>query len=141
MRRVYPRDIFPTVWDLMSQWADAGIIWSIELVYDELEVQDDEVLDWAKKRKEIFVPLDEQIQNHASRVLAKWPNLIDLKKRKSGADPFVIGHALQHKTAVVTEEKPVGPGAKHVKIPNARRDFSVNCINLLELLRQLRASL
>lgn len=135
MRRVYPFDIFPAVWERMSQWADNGVIDSIELVYDELAAQDDEVLDWAEDHKHIFTQLDEAVQEQASRVLSTHGNLVDLKRRKSGADPFLIGHAIVHGTTVVTEERPVGPGAKLVKIPNVCPAYSVYCIKLLDLFR------
>ena len=135
MRRVYPVDIFPAVWERMSQWADDGVIGSIELVYDELAAQDDEVLDWAKCHKHIFTQLDEAVQEEGSRVLSTHSNLVDLKRRKSGADPFVIGHAIVHGTTIVTEEKLVGPGTKLVKIPNVCQAYSVYCIKLLDLLR------
>lgn len=135
MRRVYPIDVFPTVWERMGQWADDGVVGSIELVYDELAVQDDEVLEWAEQHKHIFTQLDEAVQQEGSRVLSTHGNLVDLKRRKSGADPFLIGHAIVNGTTIVTEEQSVGPGAKLVKIPNVAPAYSVYCIKLLELLR------
>ena len=141
MRTVYPRDVFPSVWELMSAWADDGVLGSIELVYDELAVQDDEVLEWAVEHQHIFAPLDEEVQREGSRVLATHHNLVDLKRRKSGADPFVIGHALVHKTVVVTEEKPAGAGAKIIKIPNVCQHYRLECIKLLDLLRSQKAVL
>src|SRR5688500_13512755 len=93
LQRVYPTDVFPGVWDLMDKLANNGILASVEDVMEELRTQDDYLYNWAKLHKDIFLPLDSEIQIQASKILSTHANLIDLKKRKSGADPFIIAAA------------------------------------------------
>lgn len=134
LRTVYPKDVFPSVWDKMGDLADTGILISTEEVYEELKTQDDDVLEWADAHRNIFLELDEQIQREAINILNLHPKLIDIKKHKSGADPFVISTAIIKSCTVVTEEKPSG-GPNKPKIPDVCKDFNVKCIVLLDLLR------
>jgi hypothetical protein len=135
LQRVYPTDVFPGVWDLMDKLASDGIIGSVEDVMEELKTQDDFLYKWAKLHKEIFLPLDGEIQTQASKILSTHDNLIDLKKRKSGADPFIIATAVVISGTVVTEEKPSG-GPQKVKIPDVCKAYKAPCITILELLRE-----
>ena len=54
---------------------------TVEDVFEELRLQDDALHKWAQKHKELFIPLDDQIQKQATTILNSHPNLIDLKKR------------------------------------------------------------
>jgi len=133
LRRTYPKDVFPGVWDKVGELAESEILISVEDVYEELKVQDDEVLEWANEHVE-FKPLDEQIQIKASEILENYPNLLNLKKRKSSADPFLIATAMVFSCSVITEETPSG-GGPYLKIPDICRSNGIDCIRLLDMLR------
>jgi hypothetical protein len=135
MQRVYPRDVFPSAWMKLDELASNGALISSEQVLEELRVQDDGAHEWALRKKDIFWPLDAPIQKHATLILAKYGTLIDLRKRKSGADPFVVATAIQSSSCVVTEERPSG-GPGRVKIPDVCKAYKVECICLLEMLRR-----
>jgi hypothetical protein len=135
LQRVYPTDVFPGVWDLMDKLANEGILGSVEDVMEELKTQDDFLYKWAKLHKEIFLPLNSEIQIEATKILSVHDNLVDLKKRKSGADPFIIATAAVISGSVVTEEKPSG-GPQKVKIPDVCKVYKIPCITILELLRE-----
>jgi len=134
LRRAYPLDVFPSVWAKVEDMADAGTLISIEDVYEELRIQDDEVSKWAKQHPAMFLPLDGLIQARALQVLSTHRGLVDLRKRKSGADPFVIAAALVYSCIVVTEEEP-STSPNKVKIPDVCKDYSIQCLHLLEMLR------
>ena len=135
MRRVYPEDVFPSAWRKLSGLAESGVLVSLELVLNELEAQDDVVFQWAENYRAVFHPLDEAVQREARRVLSTHQNLLDLKRRKSGADPFVVAHAIVNRCAVVTEEKPSG-GPHKSKIPDVCKAYHVECITILEMFRK-----
>jgi len=135
MCRTYPIDVFPSAWNKLDELASSGVVISTEQVLQELKAQDDEAHEWAKGFKEIFLPLDEEVQGTASLVLGTHPELIDLKRRKSGADPFLIATAKIKSCAVVTEEKPSG-GPHRPKIPDVCGAYGLECINVLEMLRR-----
>jgi hypothetical protein len=135
MRRIYPRDVFSGAWLKLDELADKNVLVSSELVYAELAVQDDEVTAWAGTHSSMFIPLDEDVQIKAKAILKVHKNLIDLRRRKSGADPFVIALAIVINCAVVTEEKPSG-GPPKIKIPDVCKINSIECITLLDMLRR-----
>ena len=135
MRRIYPKDVFPGAWNKLQELVRSGILISLELVLEELKYQDDEVLSWAKENLEIFLPLDEAIQKKAKEILKTHKNLIDLKRRKSGVDPFLIASAAINRCAVITEEKPSG-GPHKSKIPDVCRAYNVECLAILEMFRK-----
>ena len=137
MHRVYPRDVFPSAWEKLENLAELKIIASTEDVLEEIKSQDDEILDWVNKYKEIFYPLNEEIQHEAIKVLGTHDNLNEKKKRKSGADPFVIATAMVYSCTVVTEEKPSG-GPNKSKIPDVCQDYGIKCIKVLDMLRRER---
>lgn len=135
LRRVYPEDVFPGVWKLMDALASNGIVKSVDDVFEELKAQDDGVYKWAQRNKGIFLPLSPDIQAKATTILSVYgENFIDLKRRKSGADPFIVAAAIISNCAVVTEEKPSG-GPPKVKIPDVCRTHNTRCITVLDVLR------
>lgn len=135
MRHTYPEDVFPSAWSKLTELADSGILISAADVWEELNVFEDEISTWAKTRVEFFYPLTPNIQTRATEILSSHSGLLDLKKNKSSADPFLISTAMEFDCIVVTEElisnSPIRP-----KIPNVCKDLDVDCINLLEMLRR-----
>ena len=72
---------------------DQGVLIASEEVLFELEKKDDEVCEWMKEREHMFVPTDEETQRAVSNILRNHEKLIDERKSRSGADPFVIALA------------------------------------------------
>lgn len=141
LRRNYPLDLFPVVWSAMDRLADDGLVISSSEVLDELEaseVRGDEVLKWAYKHENIFVPLDGFIQQKVVEILESFETLIDIKKKKSSADPFVIATAIMQSCTVVTEEQPTKNSAvngQKVKIPDVCKHYRIQHCSLLDMLR------
>jgi hypothetical protein len=57
----------------------------------------------------------------------------------SGADPWLIAHAIHTKGIVVTHESNRHPNAKKVRIPDVCAAFGVPCIDTYEMLDRLGA--
>uniref|UniRef100_A0A832H1Q1 DUF4411 family protein n=1 Tax=Oscillatoriales cyanobacterium SpSt-402 TaxID=2282168 RepID=A0A832H1Q1_9CYAN len=137
----YPPDVFGVVWDAMDQLAESGVIVSSVEVLDELrktEDKNDIVLMWAERHERIFLPLDGFVQQKALEILAIFENLVDLNKKKSSADAFVIGTAMMYACAVVTDERPTNNTAvsgHKVRIPDVCKYYKVRYVNLVEMLR------
>jgi Domain of unknown function (DUF4411) len=136
--RDYPPDVFPSLWDKLAECVTAGVLKCSEEVYVELEKKDDGLHDWLKVRKEVIVPIEEEIQRNVLKLLASHPRLVDTHRSRSQADPFVIATAerLGRDTVVVTGEKPRGK-QDTPKIPDVCAVRRLRCINFLEMLREL----
>jgi hypothetical protein len=136
LRRTYPMPVFDPVWQFVGQLLSERRILSIEDVFIELEQQDDEIARWISNWEDNFISLDDTIQIKAREILATSPKLVDLRKGKSSADPFLISAAaVNHGGIIVTEENPSG-GPPKVKIPDVARSLNISCIKLLDVLQR-----
>lgn len=134
--RDYPPDVFPSLWERLTELIAAGLIKCSEEVYVELDKKDDGLHGWLKARKEVLVPIDRDIQRIVSELLRAHPRLVDTHRNRSQADPFVIATAEKLKAVVVTGEKPRGK-MDTPKIPDVCDARDIRCIPFLEMLREL----
>jgi len=135
LRVWYPPEMAGDVWEVLGRLLDNGVVASVEEVLEELKVQEDRVLEWAMRHRGAFLPIDVDLQRETKRILEAYPQLIDPKRRKSSADPFVIAAAQLYGATVVTEEKPSRPPARP-KIPNVCQGLELECIRIVELFRR-----
>lgn len=135
MRHTYPKDVFPAAWELLTELAQTGVLISVEDVLEELSLFDDEILQWANEQGHIFFPLSENIQARTVEILSSHAGILDLKKNKSSADPFVIATAIESSCAVVTEEKASNSPIRY-KIPDVCDDYGVDCIPIIDMFRR-----
>ena len=136
-RRHYPPDVFPPVWAKLDELIASGDLMATEEVFHELEKRDDEVYAWVRERKHMFAPIDGDIQLRVAQILGDYPKLLDTRRGRSGADPFVIAFALMEGRTVVTGEKPTG-SPDRPNIPDVCSGLGVSAISLLDLFRQQR---
>lgn len=134
-RRYYPPDVFPAVWRGLDDLVKQGHLRASEEVLVELKKRDDEVYEWAKKRKaQKFVPIDVPTQERVIEILGQHEKLVDTRRNRSAADPFVIALAMVAGCKVVTGEKPTN-SADRPNIPDVCVALGVPYIELLELFR------
>jgi hypothetical protein len=79
--------------------------------------------------------IDEEQQRHVSSILGKHERLVDTRKNRSAADPFVIALAMAQGCAVVTAEAATGK-ADRPNIPDVCLAMGVRSMTLLELFRE-----
>ncbi|WP_025770055.1 DUF4411 family protein [Thioalkalivibrio sp. HK1] len=66
---------------------------SIE-VLNEIKKRNDGLLRWANERLSIFVDIEgDDLQIKVADILRRYPRLVDTRKNRSAADPFVIAVA------------------------------------------------
>jgi len=132
--RIYPPDVFPTIWTEMESAAKDGIVLAIDEVYRELEKKDDGAFQWLKARRTMIIALDAEIQQRVTAILAAHPRLVDTRKNRSSGDPFVIGLAQARGLTVVTGERASGVIAKP-NIPDVCSALGIGCVNVLSMFR------
>jgi Domain of unknown function (DUF4411) len=132
--RIYPPDVFPTIWIQMESAAKDGIVFAVDEVYRELEKKDDAAFQWLKARRVMIVAIDTEIQKRVAAILAAHPRLIDTRKNRSSGDPFVIGLAQARGLSVVTGERASGVIAKP-NIPDVCTALGIEWINVLSMFR------
>ncbi len=134
-----PIDVYPSVWEKISELMENGTITSSQEVYEEILVGEDYLTEWAKKRSKCFLPTDEETQKVVRDILLKHRGLVEGGKKKNNADPFVIAVAKIHGCTIVSEEIPTKkPDAP--KIPDVCSDLGLNCINFVAFSREMKIS-
>lgn len=133
-QRYYPKDVFPGLWKNLAGLIRNGGLCASEEVKFELAKKNDALYAWGNKFDDLYVPLDDSIQRVVSEILKEHPRLIDTRKNRSGADPFVIALASVHKCAVVTGEHKSG-SLTRPKIPDVCDAMEVKSLSFLELIR------
>lgn len=136
-QRHYPPDVFATLWIELDARVKSAEIVSSEEVYVELAKKSDELHDWIRDRKEMLVPLSEQIQQRAVQLLVEHPRLVDTLRGRSKADPFVIATAMERNAVVVTGEIVTGKMDKP-RIPDVCQAKGIRCISFLQMIRELK---
>ena len=133
--RGFPPDLAPHGWMKIEESIDGGVLVASEEVLIELEKKHDKVYEWACKRKHMFVPTDEKIQEAVRSILRDYNRLVDTRRNRSGADPFVIALAMVKRVSVVTAENPTGR-PEHPKIPDVCEALGIRWLNMVELFRE-----
>jgi hypothetical protein len=134
-RVYYPPDIFSTLWERnLEEIIHKGLFIAPKEVFNELQRRDDNLWDWAKNHKKMFIDLDEEQVRLAKSIISKFPELIDSEKTTPDADPFVIGLAFSKSWAVIASERSNPKG--NPRIPDVCRDYNIRCIKVVEFLRE-----
>lgn len=121
----------PDIWSELENLFDSDRLISHIYVYEELE-KPDFLGKWIKEKKKYFFRITEKQIQLTRRILGKFPDLIDYKREKNQADPWLIALAIEK-----NEEISLFGGNKifHVvsgekysstkRIPAACREFKV----------------
>lgn len=139
----YGLDFCPAFWDWLILQNDAGQVFSIEKVGDEIQAGADELATWATERgAEFFVKPDAAMLPALSSVSA-WASgqhyePAALNTFLQVADYYLVAYALAHGYTVVTHEI-ASTSAKRIKIPDACIALGVKCMTPFEMLRHERA--
>ena len=134
--RVYPPDHFPAVWERIEELINNGEFLASQTVLWDLEKKSDELYKWCTENEEMFVPIDDDVQEIMRDIMANYPKLVDTRTGKSGSDSFVIALAQIYDPmlTVVTAEQ--GGALDRPKIPIVCREEGIRCINLLGLIQE-----
>lgn len=133
--RYYSPEVFPSLWKQMEAAGAGGLLVAVQDVLFELEKKDDDVHNWAKQHM-TFVPLDTAIQKAARKILGRFPNLVNPRRSRSLADPFVIALAQVQGFTVVTAER-ASTSAQKPRIPDVCAAIAVPCLPLLGMFKEL----
>ena len=140
----YGFDLAPRFWTVLEEMSDADLLACPELVYCELSDVQDDLVDWAKKHKDMFVDPDADVQQEFKKVAAyvvyRYPDNQSRRRFLDGADPWVIAHSIAKGGAAVTHEPKDPENSNKVKIPNVCDNFDVRCIDVYQMLRDQKIS-
>jgi len=133
----------PAFWDWIIRENQAGKVFSVERVRDEIMEGNDELAQWAAQHSgNLFLALDASVLP-AMRQVSAWaasqqytPAAVSLFLQEP--DYYLVAQALAGRHVVITHEKPED-SVKRVKIPNVCIGVQVAFMNPFEMLRRERA--
>jgi predicted nucleic acid-binding protein len=141
-QKYYSPKLCPSYWDKLNQLGTEGKIFISQMVFDELTKTDDDLSKWVKESNIEVKTLTADVTNAVSQIYAADPLhkfLVDNKKGRSLADPWVIAHAIVDNAVVVTKEEKVtaANNKKGVKIPNVCDNMNIPWMTDFEMLEDL----
>ena len=135
----YGFDFCPGFWDWLELMGEAGTVCSVEAVYQELMGQSDELAQWARTHRQMFLQPTQADIAAVSGVI-RWATesaryTANAKADFAAvADSFLLGHALAGGHRVVTHEVP-GSKRTRIKIPDAAAEFGIEVLSPFAMLR------
>ncbi len=145
-RTHYSFDIAQVFWDGLLQYAQQGIICSIDKVLDEINNGNDELVTWANNEfSEYFITTQTSVilENYAR--LIEWAqsqnqynqNAKDEFYQIDNADAWIIAFANTKNLTIVTHEKYNPDIKRKIPIPNVCEAFNIQYIDLYQMLKDL----
>ena len=129
----YSMDLCPEYWDVLDDLGKRGVVFCTQEVRREIQKGDDDLFAWVKERDFLFREMTEEVQQNLRHIVEKHRELVDTKKDRSIADPWVIAHAMAEKATVVTKE---GFAPRRIKIPDVCSALRVRCVDDFQFLRE-----
>ena len=147
-RASYPLDVAHSFWKKFKLMADEGKIISINKVKNELFKHDDKLKSWCSiNLPKGFFKEFTNIALSEYTLLSTWANSNNHYKSSAKAvfldseraDAFLAAYASVDKSnLVVVTQEVSAPGSKsNIKLPDACNAMSVQCVNLIEMFREL----
>ena len=139
----YGFDFCPAFWDWLARENQAGNVYSIERVGDELLAGGDELAEWARDRgSDFFLPPDATLFP-ALREVSSWATGQGYDQAAVStffqvADYYLVAQAQAGHHTVVTHERASG-SRRNIKIPDACLGLRIKCVTPHEMLRNERA--
>lgn len=135
LNRLYPRDIFPALWDSIESSVAAGGSCICEAVLKEVERGGDDLHSWAKNLPGFVCSITDAEMITVAEIAvvhSAW-----VQGQINEADPFVIAHAKNEPSTIVSEENRKGPGTedRNQKIPNIADEHNVSVLKFFEYVR------
>ncbi|WP_051298945.1 DUF4411 family protein [Arthrobacter castelli] len=141
-RFYYAHDIAPSFWDWLTHMNDAGSIYSVPAVKNELG-GGDWLADWVRRRKSSFWITETAATVTAIRDCVAWADSESqftdaaLAEFEASADLRLVAEARASQALLVTREVSDPRSKKRVKMPNAAQAVGASCASPFTMFRQL----
>lgn len=136
LQRLYPRDIFPGIWESIEASATNGDSCICEAVHREVDRGGDNLRKWAKDLPGFVCATTDGELGTVAEIARAHPGWV--QGQLNEADPFVIAHAKAESSLLVTEENRKGPNTpeRNLKIPNVADEHGVEVLKFFDYVRR-----
>ena len=147
----YRPTICPGFWEFMTHRHLAELLFSLDVVHDELLAKADKyareylrvwLAQHSSAERFFLKAQDREVKRERDRMSQiieanSSYNQTQVKRFLAGADLWLIAYAKVHGCVVVTEEQPAKPSSSKVSIPDICRLFGVPCRSTFDMLEEL----
>ncbi len=137
-RSLYPMDNFRALWQEFEKLIRSDRLKMSEFAFEE--TMRDKVLDeWCceKSLKSYFeLKIDDSDQKTVRSILSKYPEMLNIKKGTSGADPWVIALAMRFQNVVVVTEEKLTGNLQYPRIPDVCKASNIECVTVSGIVRK-----
>jgi hypothetical protein len=149
-RTFAPIDVAVSLWNKVHDYANGGIICSIDKVKDELYENDDELKQWlvANVPSNFFISIADADSLHQLQKITMWASVHKKYSEKAKqkfmrfdkADVYLAAVATAHPAeyTVVSFEQTNHFGISEIKLPDVCSNFNAKCIPLEQMFRELK---
>lgn len=127
----------PDYWNILDNLAQDETVFSTEEVKNEIVKADDALADWVKSRDYFFKDISIDVQKNLRCIMRDFPLLVNSQSGRSGADPWVIAHAMTENATVVTKEE-LTNSTKRYRIPDVCKHYGMKCITDFQFIDELK---
>lgn len=138
LSRLYPKDVFSSLWDNVENLISEERILSPKEVRDEIKQGHDELAEWCKTHQKMFRSTD-TLTEQVKKVIDEHPALVNPHAPYESADPYIIALAVSYKhdmmglsPIIVTDENV----NKKSRIPYVARANGVQTCKLVEMFQK-----
>jgi len=133
--RIYPRDIFGSLWESIESAVEGEELCICEAVLREVRRGGDNLHSWARGLDGFTCSITDEELLTVADIAVGHPDWV--RGQVNEADPFVIAHAKSEGSVIVTEENRKGLGTldKNLKIPNVADEHGVQCMKFFQFVR------
>lgn len=143
----YAFDICPGFWESLIQHHNAGNVYSVDRVRNELLAgrKTEDLVQWVRNDlpSDFFLNVDDDDVTAAYTEIMIWvqrhPQYFDYAKAKfaAGADGWLVAYAMVHDAIVVTNEQSAPQSRREIKIPDVCVQFNVTYKDTFLMLKDL----
>lgn len=138
--RHYAFDIVPAFWDWLSQAHQAGLVFTVERVAQEVRAGGDELADWMAAQPPTFALKPGPADQAALQAVSRWATGAPYRQGAAATfldagDFFLVGQARSLGYTVVTQEEPRPMSRARIKIPDACNAVHVSWMSPFRMLR------
>lgn len=141
-QKYYSPKFCPSYWELLDRLGKENRIFLPRYVYDEITKTEDQLAEWLKGSSIAIHPIDGGVASCVGKIFQADPKhklLVDNIKQRSLADPWVIAHAMNTGSCVVTKENlETAASSKKIKIPNVCENMGVRWIDDFTFIQELK---
>lgn len=140
-QKYYSPNLCPDYWERLNELGSKDIIALPEMVYNEISKTEDDLSAWLKRSDIKKVKITEDVTSCLKDIYSKNEKhklLVDNRKGRSLADPWLIAHAMSENRVVVTKEVLITQAnSKTVRIPNVCNNMGIRWIDDFEFINEL----